>query len=47
MPDDQNITKNQDSEENSIPPSTQQPTEQVPKDTTVSEHPNMSLRRSV
>ena len=37
MPDDQNITQNQDSVENSIPASPQEPTEPAPINTTDSE----------
>lgn len=41
MPDDQNPTQNQDSTENSIPPSPQEPTEQAPEITPVSEPSDM------
>ena len=37
MPDDPNSAQNQDSVENSIPPSPQEPTEQAPEITPVSE----------
>ena len=37
MPDDQNTTQNQDSKENSIPVSSQEPSEPVPVNTTASE----------
>ncbi len=43
MPDDQNTTQNQDSKENSIPASSQEPTEPVPVNTTGSEPSNMPL----
>lgn len=41
MPDDQNTTQNQDSENNSIPPSSQEPTEQAPEITPASEASTM------
>jgi len=41
MPDDQNSTQNQDSENNSTPPSPQEPTEQAPEITPVSEPSTM------
>ena len=37
MPDDQNLTQNQDSDKNSIPPSPQEPTEPAPINTAHSE----------
>ena len=42
MPDDQNITQNQDSEENSIPASPQEPTEPSSENTAHSE-PSVAL----
>ncbi len=41
MPDDQNTTQNQDSEENSIPPSPQEPTEPALENTAHSEPTNV------
>ena len=41
MPDDQNLTQNPTPEENSTPPSPQEPTEQVPENTPHSEPPTM------
>ena len=43
MPDDPNSAQNQDSVENSIPPSPQEPTEQAPEITPVSEPSAMPL----
>ena len=46
MPDDQNTTQNPISEENSIPPSPQEPTEPVLENTAHSE-PSIALQEAI